>query len=253
MSHDLNQPNATSLLRRTSLADGLTLANGICGMLALTTALGSLDGRLSHGRLITCAALIVLGGVFDVADGAIARLYGGSGMGTALDTMSDALTFGVAPATMLIAATPPSWRALAVSAACLLVVASMLRLARFASLPSPAHEGCVGLAMPGAAGAVLALLLVRPDLVVLLLGAVVISGLMVSEIHYPHPDRNTVPALCAYWMIAACSLGGLLPIWPVALSWLVLIPAIPLLDAIHLRRHAATLSTPPAPVGIRTV
>jgi CDP-diacylglycerol--serine O-phosphatidyltransferase len=239
--HGVNEQAAIGVLRRTSLADVLTLANGSCGMLVIATALGSLHGQFGHGRLLTCAALIVLGSIVDVADGAVARLRGGSGMGTALDTMSDTLTFGVAPATMLVAATPPSWHPLAVPAACLFVAASMLRLARFSSFPGPADGGFVGLAMPGAAGAVIALVLVHPVPAVLLLGVVVISALMVSEAHYPHPNRASAPALCAYWFTVAAALAGLLPVSPVALAWLVAVPTIPLVSGARSRRHTATL------------
>lgn len=225
--------STAGLLGRVSLADLLTIANGICGMLVIATELGSLrvgGGGLSHGRMIQCAALIVLGSIFDVADGAIARWRGGSGMGTALDTMSDALTFGVAPATMLIAGAgsiAAPWHALVLPAACLLVAASMLRLARFASFPGPDDGGFVGLAMPGAAGAVIALVVIHPPAIVLLLGVVVISALMASEVRYPHPDRSTLPMLVAYWLAVAGALAGLLPVAPVALVWLAAVPAIP--------------------------
>ena len=56
------------LLKRMSIADGLTIANGLCGLAAIivalsgTQVLGTHGHALSQARFLTCAALIVAGG-----------------------------------------------------------------------------------------------------------------------------------------------------------------------------------------------
>jgi CDP-diacylglycerol--serine O-phosphatidyltransferase len=215
----------TNPVLKISLADGVTLANGVCGLLAVATALGG--HGLGHGRLLACAGLIVLGAVFDVADGLVARVRGGSGLGEALDSMCDTLTFGVAPASLVIASCSGAWRLAALPVAAVLVVASMLRLARYSTCPPPPGGGFYGLPMPSAAGTVVALSVVHLEPGLLLTGVVATAALMVSEVRYPHPDRRTIPALGAYLVVAAAALAGLLPLWPAALGWLVAIFAIP--------------------------
>ena len=79
-------PIAHGIRHSLSIADGLTVGSGICGMIAVVTALGTVRvsghaAAFSHGRLMLCAALIVGGGILDVADGAVARRLGSSGMG----------------------------------------------------------------------------------------------------------------------------------------------------------------------------
>ena len=52
----------------------------------------------SHGKLLPAAALICFAVFFDVMDGRVARsLGGGSHFGEELDSLADAISFGVAP------------------------------------------------------------------------------------------------------------------------------------------------------------
>lgn len=240
-----------------SIADCLTVANGMCGLIAVVAALGSVRvaGQapgLSHGRLVLCASLIVAGAILDVVDGAVARLAGSSGMGTALDTMSDTLTFGVAPAAVLVASggsAPTPWRWLALPVGCVFVAAAMLRLARFATFPA-SGRGFIGLPMPAAAGAALALVIAHPSPELLLAGILVTSALMVSEVPYPHPDSRTIPLLCGYWVAVAGALAGWLPTWPVVVAWLIAVPLVPVAASVRADRHLLPSVTAD---GIRTL
>lgn len=233
----LRASDQRGILGRVSLADGLTIANGLCGLLVVATALPAAHGRgLSHHRLLACVGLVLLGTVLDLADGCVARWRGGSGMGTALDGMADALTFGAGPAAILIATAPSlpaPWRTLVLPVACLLVGAAMLRLARFSSFPAPAGGGFLGLPTPAAAGAVLALILVRPVPAVLLAGVLLVSGLMISELPYRHPTRRTVPVLSGYGALIGAALFGLLPLWPLAAAWLAAVVLLPLTSGLR--------------------
>lgn len=106
-------------------------------------------------------AAIAVAAVFDLLDGAVARvLRATSRFGAVLDSLSDFLSFGVAPAVilhqwMLREAGPPG-----LAATMLYVLCAAMRLARFTSARrtpkgSPLARFFVGLPTPAAAGAVL--------------------------------------------------------------------------------------------------
>jgi len=82
----------------------LTLGNAMCGLLALSYGIDALahagagEEHFYH-RMESACLLIFLAMVFDALDGWVARLIGSeSDLGAQLDSFSDALTFGVAPA-----------------------------------------------------------------------------------------------------------------------------------------------------------
>ena len=86
------------MIREFHLADWLTLANAFCGVGAIFAVMSYLQsGEVSHLHfacgLIPCALL------FDVLDGRVARWrQESSAMGRELDSLSDVISFGVAPA-----------------------------------------------------------------------------------------------------------------------------------------------------------
>lgn len=76
------------------LPNGFTLFNLFCGIYAMVLA--------SRGRFGTAAFFVVLGGVADSLDGRIARATGtGSRFGEELDSLVDAISFGLAPALIM--------------------------------------------------------------------------------------------------------------------------------------------------------
>ena len=92
-----------SMLREFHLADWFTLANAFCGTGAVFAAMRFLqDGRQSD--LLWGMALIPLAFVFDALDGKIARWrHTASTLGRELDSLSDVISFGVAPAALAYA------------------------------------------------------------------------------------------------------------------------------------------------------
>ncbi|MEN9839117.1 MAG: hypothetical protein RL177_596 [Bacteroidota bacterium] len=71
-----------------------TLMNLFCGFMAIV--------MISEGKLVNGAWLIVFAGVFDGLDGFMARLTSSSGQfGAELDSLSDVVSFGVAPGLLL--------------------------------------------------------------------------------------------------------------------------------------------------------
>ena len=76
---------------RKSIPNVFTLGNLFCGVLSIVMA--------SNGYLVLAGLLIFLGAVCDFLDGFMARLLDAkSAIGAQLDSLSDLVTFGVAPA-----------------------------------------------------------------------------------------------------------------------------------------------------------
>jgi CDP-diacylglycerol--serine O-phosphatidyltransferase len=90
-----------SMLRSFTPADGLTIANASCGTIAIFLCL---DYVAADNRRFLWMAFILLpmALVFDVLDGYVARLdrQRQSRLGADLDSLSDVISFGVAPAVL---------------------------------------------------------------------------------------------------------------------------------------------------------
>jgi len=154
----------------------LTLANTFCGLLALTKGIDALafagaEGATFYSKIATACWLVFLGMLFDAVDGKVARMVGGSSsFGAQLDSFSDMITFGLAPAFLvkvLIEHEGPLYgytvnpRVHFIAAAVFSVMA-ILRLARFNLETEPdaaSHAHFKGLPSPAAAGSVCATLL----------------------------------------------------------------------------------------------
>jgi len=153
------------------LANLLTVGNGICGFTAvvkLSQVEPLADGsRFENPENYTvAAALILLGMVFDVFDGKVARLSrGGTELGEQLDSFCDLITFGLVPAFMIVQLNivgPERWQSVVWFFSLAYFLGAMLRLARFNIENSPdenAHLSFKGLPSPGAAGCVASLVL----------------------------------------------------------------------------------------------
>jgi CDP-diacylglycerol---serine O-phosphatidyltransferase len=138
------------------IAPNLVTVLGLC--LGLTAI------RLAYeGKLESAVICVIVAGVLDGIDGRLARfLKGTSRFGAELDSLSDFVCFGVAPALILYGFILHNLRGLGWIAALVLAIAAGLRLARFnVMLDDPTRPDWqknffVGMAAP--AGAVTALL-----------------------------------------------------------------------------------------------
>ncbi len=224
------------ILRTTSAWPSLvTLGNGIAGFTAIHFATKPLPpeqlaageaaaATWAAGNLVIAAWLIFAGMVCDAVDGSLARRTGHtSEFGAELDSLCDAITFGVAPALLMLRSVQAElfsfvqevdilpratlagravWFIAAVYAAC-----AVLRLARFnvENAPDPAaHRAFKGLPSPAAAMSVTSLVLLHEDLVstaepllqaawlsaitIWMLPAVTLAAglLMVSQVRFVH-------------------------------------------------------------------
>jgi CDP-diacylglycerol--serine O-phosphatidyltransferase len=131
----------------------LTLLALCAGMTAIRLAL--------NGKFESAATAIIIAGVLDGIDGRIARLLKGtSPFGAQLDSLSDFVSFGVAPAVVLYTWTMQSLQSLGWVVVLLFGVCCALRLARFntqlgAELPPYAYNFFTGVPAPAGAGLVL--------------------------------------------------------------------------------------------------
>jgi len=153
-------------MRRVGVLPALvTIANGYCGLLAIF--------KTHDGRLYDASWLILLAMVFDVLDGKIARIAGSTTkFGAYLDSLCDAISFGVAPAFLAKAVAETempgvlSPKLLTVLTA-LFALGALIRLARYNLEHASAGEGMDpegtpvnwfdGLPTPGAAGVIASL------------------------------------------------------------------------------------------------
>lgn len=139
----------------------LTLGNAVSGFGAITYAakLGPEEVSASEPFLLTAAFCIFLGMLFDALDGRAARWTNQSSeFGAQLDSLCDAITFGVAPAFLMRQFSAESvfhprilWMIGALYAVC-----AILRLARFnvETDEDDSHDHFSGLPSPAAAGVV---------------------------------------------------------------------------------------------------
>jgi CDP-diacylglycerol---serine O-phosphatidyltransferase len=161
-----------SLRSAVTPASLITLANLACGVAAIMWA-AEAQRRGELAVLEYSGWLIVLALIFDALDGKVARLTrSASNFGAQLDSLADAITFGVAPAIMgraLVMMEQPVFEThphprLMFVAPILFSICAVLRLARFNvetgdDDPNREHGLFVGLPSPAAAGVPTALLL----------------------------------------------------------------------------------------------
>jgi len=211
-----------SLLRRvrkqrlkyvTVLPSLITILNGVCGFAAIVFA--GKGAKLGIGQFSYFAMsgyMILLAMIADMLDGRVARMsQSTSSFGGQLDSLCDIISFGVAPAFLMLkvleyklaefAGLNPAietflqrfiWLAAAGYISC-----AAIRLARFNvenEEDESAHMSFVGLPTPAAAGVIVSLVILHqetlPSLNVIIYAlpflALGVAVLMVSRIRYPH-------------------------------------------------------------------
>ena len=151
----------------------VSLANFLCGFASITFAIkysllvAAKAPEATHS-LYYAAMLICFAMVADMLDGKIARMTGGdSAFGAEIDSLSDVVSFGVAPAVLVVvlAKSSPLWEAgarhrIAWVLAGAYAAFTAMRLARYnVDKDTQPGEGFSGLPSPAAAGAIVSLVL----------------------------------------------------------------------------------------------
>jgi CDP-diacylglycerol--serine O-phosphatidyltransferase len=202
----------------------MTLGNLVCGFAAIYySARAGQGGATPFGwhPLTVAGALVFLGMAFDAIDGSLARLTRStSDLGAQLDSLADVVTFGVAPAFMMLRLvslyygpggsgdetilgpdTGNLYARLCWSVAAIYICCTALRLARFnvetASASEEDHLWFRGLPSPGAGGTVASLTLLHQHLVLVTWKAELPQGFgATSSLFIP-----AATILCAFAMV----------------------------------------------------
>jgi CDP-diacylglycerol--serine O-phosphatidyltransferase len=191
----------------TILPSLVTILNGICGFAAIVIT--------SRGQYALAGYMILLAMIADMLDGRLARIsQNTSSFGGQLDSLCDVISFGVAPAFLMLKVIDSKlnaeWagfsdegfiqRFIWVTAAAYISCAA-IRLARFNvenEEDTSAHMSFIGLPTPAAAGVVISLIIFHQKyqdilsvlslMIVLILPFLTLglAILMVSRIRYPH-------------------------------------------------------------------
>ena len=170
-----------------NIPNTISCLNLFCGCLSIVFAFS--------GRLDIAAYYIIAAAVFDFLDGFAARvLKAYSELGKQLDSLADAVSFGVAPASimyhlLLAAATTYSFAWLIAPLAYIIAVFSALRLAKF-NIDSRQSDSFIGLPTPANAIFICSLAFISlsdslsfiTNIFFLLPATVVLSYLLVAEI-----------------------------------------------------------------------
>lgn len=201
----LNRSRRARLQRKpiNILASVMTTLNLYCGLASIFASVGQEYG--------TAAKLILLGIIFDIADGFVARLTkSASEFGKELDSLADIVTFGVAPAVLVFVSYPlelpvhlPVKESIIGKTgsymAIIYAICAALRLARFNTYQADRKDSFVGLPSPAAGGTIASFVLFLQvleeklqsmpygSLAYYALGpmAVILAILMVSAVKYP--------------------------------------------------------------------
>lgn len=190
----------SSLLK--TLPSLLTVSNLVLGLLALFES-------FTH-HTAQAALLVLVGMVVDGLDGRVARaLRVESAFGKELDSLSDIVTFGVAPAAIMYVVILHRLGWMGLFVALFFPVCGALRLARF-NVQKKTSNYFVGLPIT-AAGGILATMalyynLLTPSTVILPTGMICLSLLMVSSARYPNFKKVAFPrsAIVVVPLLTAC-------------------------------------------------
>ena len=181
---------------RAAVPSFFTLMNLFSGFLAIT--------QIHDGRFDYACWLIVLAGFFDLLDGMMARLTNGQSLfGVELDSLSDIVSFGVAPSYLVYAFGLKDFGAFGLIVSSLPAICGAVRLARYnITFDGEKSDTFDGLPTPAQAITIVALILNVNDagafyrfsisnLSVLIPIVFVLSGLMVSTITFDAVPKPT--------------------------------------------------------------
>lgn len=168
-------------MKRIHLLPNVITAFGLsCGLFVIFKMNMTAAGEASQELLTAISGILLLAALADLLDGAVARAMNAeSAFGGIFDSLSDAITFGVAPSVIILktlSIAPGSEMSFLITAAAIVFsVCGILRLARFCVMAQRSQEdeafadsfkkNFTGLPIPAAAAAVVSmnLLLVSSD------------------------------------------------------------------------------------------
>lgn len=186
------------------LPNSLTMCGMFAGFYAILAAL--------KGNFVPAAWAIMIAIIFDGLDGWIARLtHSTTRFGIELDSLSDLVAFGVAPAVILYKWALMGYGRIGWAAAFLFVACGALRLARYnVQMGSTEKKSFTGMPIPGAASIVAATVIfynkmdwsAEKSLFMLLL-SFMLSILMVSTLRFHGAKELDFSKRKPFWILVA--------------------------------------------------
>lgn len=205
-----------------SIPNMFTLGNLFLGMIGIMMAL--------QGKYSMAAIMVIVAMLLDGLDGRVARaLHVQSEFGKELDSLSDVISFGVAPALIMYMVTlqgmPDSlaWTVTAIFPMC-----GALRLARF-NVRRGIPGFFVGLPIPAAGGVLATLSLFHKEIsgTYMIIALLLLSYLMVSRVRYPNFKKIGLPKKAVMFApIVIVVAVAIAVIFPAQISKLIFIPLV---------------------------
>ncbi len=193
----------------------VTMISVLCGFSSVVMSLNA-AGDNPQGYFLWAAVLLVLAGVFDGLDGRIARATNtATEFGVQLDSLADALSFGMAPAILAyrygffqLGMLDHQLRAVGWAASFFFIACGALRLARFnVQVGTVDSRFFVGMPIPAGAACVASVILAWPAPLnstvaayVFAAGLFAVSLLMVSTIRFPNFKKRSHHPHATMWI-----------------------------------------------------
>lgn len=206
-----------------SIPNLFTIGNLFLGIIAIMLAF--------HDNYSLAALMVIIAMLCDGLDGRVARaLNVQSEFGKELDSLSDVISFGVAPAFIMYVSSlsevsPP---ALAWIVTAIFPICGALRLARFNVVDgTPGYF--TGLPIPAAGGVICTLALFSDDVssVYLILAMLLVSYLMVSTVRYPNFKKVGISKKAIWATPIVIALAVAIALWkPEQTPKLIFIPLV---------------------------
>lgn len=182
-----------------AISDLVTLGNLICGFFSIVMAINH-DFHLA-------AVLMIFSLILDCADGYVAREIGRVdeyGFGKNIDSLSDVVSFGVAPAIFLYSfghLNAPYIDVLTIIASLFIVISGVLRLTRY-NILSGEVEGFIGFPIPGIAIILASFYLTNIfNIYIAIIIAIFVSLLMISNIMYQKMDDKILLGINCFCLL----------------------------------------------------
>ena len=131
--------------KKAILPNVLTAMSLLCGIFVIFKANMVSPGQATYTQVLLATIILLVGGVLDVLDGALARaMKAESEFGINFDSLSDAIVFGIAPAVLILktlSMTPGTFVSFCLmTGAMVYSICGVLRLVRFNVLTHQAQE-----------------------------------------------------------------------------------------------------------------
>jgi CDP-diacylglycerol--serine O-phosphatidyltransferase len=191
------------------LPNTLTLCSMLLGFYSILSTL--------KGNYVYAAWAILFATIFDGLDGWVARLTNSTTkFGIELDSLSDLVSFGVAPAVLMYKWALVPFGRIGWAAAFWFMACGALRLARYnVQMGSTESKSFTGMPIPGAASIIATLVLfyheisdIPPEKNILILGlTVLLAFLMVSTLKYHGAKEIDFRQRKPFWILVAFVLG----------------------------------------------